>query len=932
MLLAAGLVFGGALFSQVQKNAEGEKSEKTPVDIKAEKSYFDSELNKQYSLEDNAMILVGEVVFHHNGAVISCDSAIRYSDRRIDCFKNVIINKDSTFIYGDRAEYNGDLNLARVYSPVVKVVDGDATLYTYNFSMNTATNVGTWFGGGVMYQQDNTMESERGYYYSDLHELVAVRNVEMKNDSHTISSDSVRYNTETKVASFYTKTYIWTREGEIIRADKGRYNTQDSTYFFWDNAYVLDEFRETWADTIDFNARLEDLVMYGNIQIDDGEHESSAFGDFGQYWGERGETMLTKRPSLLNYNADQGNTDTLYMRADTVFMFVIYPSDRRDSLAPEAPDPHAHLRWADSLPDSTRLAIADSLKPIIERLRAESDSLGRLADSIMRVLYPEPVVEDTTALPGDSLPPIDSLPPADTLAQGAADTLLVESPAEEDAPQKRPLRRQRRRDRDRGPHPRFWFLTDSLTYPYPDAVALTDSVAGEPQPQLQPQPEQNSSEAGESAESRRVEAEVDNRVEPPEVKELRARIDEIKAQADSLQTAETYIRPKPAEGGTGLPQIDSLEQLRLDSLARVDSLARADSILRADPVAYKKYQKAAKKAEKRRIREEKRAAKAAARAEKIAERRRRIAEKRGWVTETPYSDSIARADSLLALDSLMPELIDSLEKIDSLPPPAGSQAEPDTTMRIFRGWHDVRIWRKDMQAVCDSMVGFSRDSTVHMYIDPILWHGDNQITSDSITLFTSGEQIERAEFYVDPIMGSQLSGRQYNQVKGRSMTAWFRDSEVYRHDADGNAQVLYYIQEEEEGPDGQIVYTDPQAFLVMTASNISFLIEDQYVNYIVPRDVVDWTIYPIEQIPPAQTTRLQGFVWRIERKPELKDVFDRTVRPTEREAHESMAQPAFPIAARIDRRREYLINNRMWGDRTDPLPAHAIEWVESLQP
>ncbi len=282
--MAAGLVFGGALFSQVQRN--GGSGEKTPVDIKAEKIDFDSELNKRHGIEEDAMILVGDVVFHHNGAVISCDSAIRYSDRRIDCFKNVIINKDSTFVYGDRAEYNGDINLARVYSPVVKVIDGDATLYTYNFSFNTRDNIGTWFGGGVMYQLDNTMESEKGYYYSDLHELVAVRDVEMRNDSHTISSDSVRYNTETKVASFYTKTYIWTKEGEMIRADKGRYNTQDSTYFFWGNAYVLDEFRETWADTIDFNARSEDLIMYGNVQIDDREHESST-GSIGARGAKR---------------------------------------------------------------------------------------------------------------------------------------------------------------------------------------------------------------------------------------------------------------------------------------------------------------------------------------------------------------------------------------------------------------------------------------------------------------------------------------------------------------------------------------------------------------------------------------------------------------------------------------------------------------------
>ncbi len=298
MLLAAGLVFGGAMFSQALKNVgdttqsptgspatQQQSGEKKPVDIKAEAAM------RLPELEDNAVVFLGNVVFHHNGAVISCDSAVRYSDRRIECFKNVIINKDSTFVYGDRVEYNGELNLARVFSPVVKVVDGDATLYTTErFTFNTADNIGTWNGGGVVYQQDNVLESERGYYYSDLHEMVAVRNVQMKNDTHELISDSVRYNSETKVATFYTLTYIWTAEGEMISALRGRYNTRDSTYFFHDRAYLLDESRETWADTIDYAARSRDAILYGNVQIDDNEHDSSAFGDLAHYWGARGET------------------------------------------------------------------------------------------------------------------------------------------------------------------------------------------------------------------------------------------------------------------------------------------------------------------------------------------------------------------------------------------------------------------------------------------------------------------------------------------------------------------------------------------------------------------------------------------------------------------------------------------------------------------
>ncbi len=409
MLLAAGLVFGGALFSQVQKNnaaSDPAESEKKPVDIMASEMYSDRELLRSHGIEEGARILVGNVAFHHNGAVISCDSAISYSNSRIDCFRNVIINKDSTFVYGDRVEYNGEQNTARVYSPVIKVVDGDAVLYTYNFTFNTRDNIGRWFGGGVVYQQDNTMESEMGWFYSDQHDLVAVRGVQMKNDTHELISDSVRY------------------------------NTQDSTYFFHDNAYVLDEFRETWADTIDYRARERDAIFYGNVQIDDSEHDSSAFGDLAHYWGERGETRLTRRPSLLNYDAEQGNTDTLYMRADTIFMFVVYPSDtrRRDSLGRivgEPADPHAHLRWVDSLSDSVRVVIADSLAAVIAPLRERIAELRRHADSIMTVLYPPPpeiepeperiplAADSLFILPpalADTLPPTDSLPFIGTLA------------------------------------------------------------------------------------------------------------------------------------------------------------------------------------------------------------------------------------------------------------------------------------------------------------------------------------------------------------------------------------------------------------------------------------------------------------------------------------------------------------------------------------
>lgn len=992
-MLLVGLAFSGVLFSQAQKDHETRR----PVDIRAD-------FANRYPELGDAIVLTGNVVFHHNGAVIVCDSAIRYSDRRIDCFRNIIINKDSTYIYGDRAEYNGDINLARVYSPIVKVINGDAILYTYNFTFNTLDNIGTWYGGGVLYQKDNVLESEKGYFYSDLNELVAMRNVEMKNDDYAVISDSVRYNTETKVVHFYTKTYIWTTEGEIITADKGRYNTQDSTYFFHGNAYVLTDFRETWADTIDFNAKRNDAILYGNIQIDDNEHSSSAFGDYGRYWGARGETMLTKRPSIFNFSEDYNNSDTLFMRADTIFMYVTYPSDRKrpDVKAGQ----YAHLKWVDTLSDPVRLVMADSLRKVISHLRTEAAMLSRRADSIMNALYPPlakeiPVTKEVhmTGVPardvGDSIPPAETIPVETLHAKGITDAVEQETPSEE------PL--GRRRDRRRGPDPELWLYPDTSFVAAPvsagvSSVFVPDSVAGVPPTsivtdslshmekvrELLPS-ELSGQEAGSLLEMlgdsipesmshlvsdsidvsalksvikesvavsrttpsaptvRKPEPPKPERTEPTEVTALRVKAAGLTARADSLQATETYIRPKPqalppaaptAASPIVAPVTDSL-LVGTDTIAVIQPSQKALKKIEKEKRRVEKAElKAAKKAAKQLKKQEKQAAQDAKRAEKEAARRRTLIAK-GRLRDSIFpADSLFRLDSLALADSLM--RLDSLARIDSmnLAPPKETASEPDTTERIFKGWRNVKIWRKDMQAVSDSIVGFSRDSTIRMYINPILWQGQSQIVSDSLTIFTANEAIERAEFFGNPIMGMKISEKQFNQATGRTMTSWFRDNNVYRHDIYGNAEAFYYIQEEEEIEEGGVkktAYSPPVAFIVVTGSSLTFHLEEQLIKFIVARENVKWPVYPIEQIPSSQPTEIKGFRWYSDRQPAREDVFDRRIRPAEREFHEALERPKFPIAARINRRREYLIDNLMWADRVDPLPAHAIEFVRSLQ-
>lgn len=273
-------------------------------------------------------ILVGNVAAHHNGAVITCDSAVRHSDAKLECFGNVLINKGTTYIYGDRADYDRETEEARVYSEIVKVVDQGAVLYTYNFKFNTGTNIGEYYGGGVVMDEDNLLESERGYYYSDQKDIICVENVQMRNDTYEMTGDSVIYNVEVNRAQFFENTNIWNEsEKEYLYADRGSFDRDSQRYSLTLNGYVLTEDQEMWSDTLDYYRDDGYLRLKRNIQLDDRKQKMTAFGDWGEYWKEPGDVFLTKDPSVISYDLSQG--DSVFMRSDSMFIYTKDPVRER---------------------------------------------------------------------------------------------------------------------------------------------------------------------------------------------------------------------------------------------------------------------------------------------------------------------------------------------------------------------------------------------------------------------------------------------------------------------------------------------------------------------------------------------------------------------------------------------------------------------------
>lgn len=367
--------------------APGE-GEKKLIDLK-------SDLMGPVAPGDSVVFLVGNFAAQHNGAVITCDSAVRYSDMRIEFFGNVLINKNTTYIYGDRAEYDGDVNEARVYSDIIKVVDGDATLYTYKFLFNTKSNVGEFDDGGVMLNRENLLESVRGYYYADTKELIAVDRVEMRNDEYELKGDSVVYDMTTDNAFFFEHTNIWNKDGDYLYADRGAYDKLDTLYIVTRNGYILTEKQEIWSDSLDFYRAKDHVILRHDLQLDDTEHKVLAFGDYGEYWKEPGDAILTRRPAVVSYDLSQG--DSLFMRADSMFLFTINENALRraaeaakaDSLARVTPDSTGGypVHRADSLPADR--SVTDSPGHTEPFPGADSVERSRMLDSLSRPELPD---------------------------------------------------------------------------------------------------------------------------------------------------------------------------------------------------------------------------------------------------------------------------------------------------------------------------------------------------------------------------------------------------------------------------------------------------------------------------------------------------------------------------------------------------------------
>ena len=188
--------------------------------------------------------------------------------------------------------------------------------------------------------------------------------------------------------------------------------------------------------------------------------------------------------------------------------------------------------------------------------------------------------------------------------------------------------------------------------------------------------------------------------------------------------------------------------------------------------------------------------------------------------------------------------------------------DTDSVYRIVQAYRKVRIYRDDVQAVCDSLEFNSLDSCMTMYFDPVIWNGPQQVLGEVVRVYLNDSTVEWAHVENQALIVERVDTNQFNQISGREVKAYFVGGNIERTDVEGNVKVVYYYTEE----------GDSVAFGMNTTecTYLTAYMKDRQVDKLYIKEQSNGVFYPILQVPTGKD-RLSNFAWLNKLRPLSKE-------------------------------------------------------------
>ena len=205
------------------------------------------------------------------------------------------------------------------------------------------------------------------------------------------------------------------------------------------------------------------------------------------------------------------------------------------------------------------------------------------------------------------------------------------------------------------------------------------------------------------------------------------------------------------------------------------------------------------------------------------------------------------------------------------------------TVRSFTAYDQVHIWSASYSSISDTSHYDEQYERITHRGDARLWYDEMQLTGPLIMIQLEQDSIRSLKAPGTPfaVQRDSASGR-LNQITGDTLLILFSEAKISRMDVFPAANVLYFIKDDDEQPEGA---------LEIRADHIEMIFEDGELKDVSGRRNVEGTYHPEEEGLAAR--RIDGFRWEPEERP------GRPVDPIEPRLEGVQEDRPFPLPRRF---------------------------------
>jgi lipopolysaccharide export system protein LptA len=176
--------------------------------------------------------------------------------------------------------------------------------------------------------------------------------------------------------------------------------------------------------------------------------------------------------------------------------------------------------------------------------------------------------------------------------------------------------------------------------------------------------------------------------------------------------------------------------------------------------------------------------------------------------------------------------------------------------RLLKGYHNVRLFKSNLQGICDSLFYTTQDSILKLYHKPVLWSGGNQLSADYIEIWTKNREINELHMQQLAFLINQEDSTKFNQIKGKTMICHFTHNQLYKINVNGNGQTVYYARDKADLIGVNVAQSSD---LVITVKNN----KPDIIRFITKPSA---TLYPVT-LAPKEELILKDFKWSESLRP-----------------------------------------------------------------